>query len=69
MLQTDRPGLVQLSVARAGLLLAMAPLQAMHNTNKGQGGKAPIIPLPTGSQQPELAFKILFPLSIKRNRI
>lgn len=69
MPQTDKPGLVQLSVARAGLLLAVAPLLAMHNTSKVQGGKTPIIPLPKGSWQPELSFKILFPLSIKRNRI
>lgn len=56
MPQTDKPGLVQLSVARAGLLLAVAPLLAMHNTSKVQGGKTPIIPLPKGSWQPELSF-------------
>lgn len=56
MLQTDRPGLVQLSLARASLFLAVALLLAVHNASKVQGGKVPITPLPTGSQQPELSF-------------
>lgn len=32
------------------------PLLATHNASKVQGGKAPVIPLPTSSLQPELAF-------------
>lgn len=53
MIQSDRPGLVQLSVARAGLFLAMAPLLAMHNTSEVQRGKAPIILLLSSHSQLE----------------
>jgi len=52
-------------MARAGLLLAVAPLLATHHTIKAQGGNAPVIPLPTSSPQLELGFELFFPLALK----
>lgn len=56
MLQTGRSELVQGSVARAGLFVAVSLLRATHSAGKIQGEKAPVVPHPNSSPQHELSF-------------